>query len=206
MTSQIDHQSLAVSRLATQFREATNLINYVRSQLKEANDLEQVFQDLLNKRWLDTAEGVQLDILGELVGLKRNTVADSAFPFFGFKGVIRAGTFDSTSGEVTAENFRSRSDVQYTFALINDATYVKLLKATIIKNHTDSTIEDVINAVQTGFDNTSLTITESDAEFTITWDRVLTDSEKLFIATSRLVPKPAGVRVKHADDNGVFII
>ena len=43
--SSIDHNSLAISRLATQFKESTNLINYIRALLVEANNLEEVFCD-----------------------------------------------------------------------------------------------------------------------------------------------------------------
>lgn len=71
MSIQIDHEELAISRLATQFRESTNLINYIKALLTEADTLEQVLMDVIDKRWIDTAEGIQLDILGTIVAQSR---------------------------------------------------------------------------------------------------------------------------------------
>lgn len=206
MVSIVDHRALAQSRLATQFREASNLINYIRSLLREADDLETVFQDLLNDRYLDTAEGVQLDILGEIIGLSRTEVLSTGDDFFGFFGAISAGTFDSTSSEVSSALFLSISDEEYPQAIVTDTQYRRLLRAAIIKNNMTPTVNNVISAVMIGFDSTPVVIAESKADFTVTFDRVLTDDEKLYVITSKLTPRPAGVSAKHADSNGIFTI
>lgn len=206
MVDIVNHRDLAQSRLATQFREATNLINYIRSLLREADNLETVFQDLMNDRSLDTAEGAQLDILGEIVGLARKEIRSTGDGFFGFEGSIGSGTFDSISTEVSAAIFLSISNDQFPPAIVTDTQYRGLLKATIIKNHNVPTINTIILAIQQGFDLTPITITEGEAEFTVTFNRVLDADEQLFILTSNLIPTPAGVRVKHADSNGVFVL
>ena len=74
MITQIDHEVLGVSRLATQFRESPNLIAYILNLLLEANTLEQLFIDIANNRYLDTATGIQLDILGIIVGQPREVI------------------------------------------------------------------------------------------------------------------------------------
>lgn len=43
----INHRDLAESRLATQFKESPNLIAYIRALIRENDELESVFQDLL---------------------------------------------------------------------------------------------------------------------------------------------------------------
>ena len=74
MITQIDHKVLGQSRLATQFRESTNLINCILNLLIEANNLEQVLLDISTDRYLDSAIGVQLDILGIIVGQSREVI------------------------------------------------------------------------------------------------------------------------------------
>jgi len=75
MMNQIDHEILGESRLATQFRESTNLIAYILNLLLEANTLEQLFFDINTGRYLDSAVGTQLDILGSIVGQPREIIS-----------------------------------------------------------------------------------------------------------------------------------
>ncbi len=110
MSIPIDHESLAVSRLATQFRESTNLINYIKALLTEADTLEQVIRDIIDKRWIDTAEGVQLDILGtivqqsRIVDLETGTIqlTDEEYRLF-IKNKIVVNQTHSTPEEIIAQ-------------------------------------------------------------------------------------------------------
>lgn len=70
----IDHTQLALDRLATEYSDSTNLHNLLRVLLQEADTLEQVICDVIDKRWLDTATGINLDILGSIVGIGRGFV------------------------------------------------------------------------------------------------------------------------------------
>ena len=82
----INHGDTGEDKLVTQFKEATNLIAFIRSLLKGSDDLEIVFNDLLDNRWIDTAEGVQLDNIGLIVGQERITVLAEGINLFGFQG------------------------------------------------------------------------------------------------------------------------
>lgn len=85
----IDHKTLAKSRLLTQYRESTNIINYQQGLLVEAANLEQVFQDLINKRSINTAVGDQLDDVGEIVGQSRQ-VGDQTLNDDDYRKFIKA--------------------------------------------------------------------------------------------------------------------
>lgn len=76
----LDHTALVDDRIVTQFKQSPKLIAYIKSLLSEANTLEAVFQQLLNDRWVDTAVGVNLDILGAIVGVSRTI--DSHIPYY----------------------------------------------------------------------------------------------------------------------------
>jgi len=79
----INHGDTGEDKLVTQFKEAANLIAFIRALLKGSDDLETVFNDLLDNRWIDTGEGVQLDNIGEIVGQERKTVLAEGNKFFG---------------------------------------------------------------------------------------------------------------------------
>jgi len=66
-------------RLIEQFEEKPNLLGLLCSLVTPMQELEFVYQDLWNKRWLDTAEGEQLDGLGEIVGVSRNGKNDADY-------------------------------------------------------------------------------------------------------------------------------
>lgn len=87
VTKTFDHQANVVPRLATQFKESANLINYLRAILTQANELEGAFCQVFNERWLDVAIGTQLDTIGSLVGQQREFVDDEDNP-----GEIRVQT------------------------------------------------------------------------------------------------------------------
>lgn len=67
----IQQVQLAFSRLMEQRKKATNLQAIVTAAANQLQLLEQVIQDFLLKRGLDAAVGVNLDIVGLIVGQDR---------------------------------------------------------------------------------------------------------------------------------------
>lgn len=61
----------SIARLAAQFQDSTKFKAFITAFLEEFVELETAATDLLDDRWLDTAEGVQLDGIGEIVGRDR---------------------------------------------------------------------------------------------------------------------------------------
>ena len=62
-----------------QFCESENLIAFTRAILRSLEKHEFTVNDLLTKRWLSTSEGVQLDRLGELLGIDREGRDDESY-------------------------------------------------------------------------------------------------------------------------------
>ena len=67
-----------LGRLAYQYKESDNFKTFISSFLAEFEELETARLQLLNERWLDTAVGVQLDGIGEIVGQRRPDGASDA--------------------------------------------------------------------------------------------------------------------------------
>jgi len=205
MIDLINHRDLAEERLAVQFSESTKLINYIKSILRESDDLEQVFQDLLEDRWLDTAVGVQLDILGDIVGQERGFTQNVNDYFFGFKGSIGSDTFGTIGTAGTGSNFRSTSDVEFIDIVFDDATYRIFIYSKIAKNKTKVTINEVIDVILQGITSVAtVTVSEDQARFRLTFPGTLSDNDKLLLAKTTFTPRPAGVGVSYEDNDGVF--
>lgn len=200
MTTSIDHQQLGLSRLATQFRESVNLIAYLTTLLREANDLEQVYQDLLNNRWVDTAVGVQLDIIGEIVGQPRELVDAVGFEYFGFDTAPASETFGDLNDAGVGERFISLGEPETGNRVLNDDEYRAFIRARIIKNSVVPTIQATIDAIKLILpDITTVTIVEdgTDMKATIDFGRTLTPNEEIFVTNTDLIPKPTGVEFEY---------
>ena len=123
MATPIDHEELAISRLVSQFREATTLIAYIQALLSEANTLEEVGHSLITGRSLDGAVGVQLDILGEIVGQPRVLIDATTTPYFGFQGAPNAQSFGDINDPTVGGRFRSVDEQATGYRTLSDEEY-----------------------------------------------------------------------------------
>jgi len=206
MTS-IDHKSLAISRLATQFKESTNLINYIKALLLEANNLEEVFCDLLEKRWIDTAEGVNLDILGSIVGQSREFIDAEIFDYFGFFDNFQAQSFGSVVDTSIGGRFKFVDEVTTGIRQLSDDEYRLFIKASISRNRTSSTPEDIISQIRYIFNSPLVLFVDGDTKYEISIGRKLGLNEKSILINTNIVPKTASVQASYVtefDSNNFF--
>tara|TARA_R110000744_G_scaffold20470_1_gene53725 strand:- start:741 stop:1442 length:702 start_codon:yes stop_codon:yes gene_type:complete len=193
----IDHKTLAISRLATQFRESTNLISYIRTLLLETNTLEGVFHSLLNERWINTAIGVQLDILGSIVGQPREIIDAELFGYFGFAVNLESGSFGSLDNPSEGERFRANKEPVFGKRLLSDSEYRLWIRARIITNKTSSTPEDIIVQIKFFIEAEQVLFVDGDTEYTVSISKILTAEEKSTLLNSDIVPKTVGVKVNY---------
>lgn len=66
-----DHITRAKNRLIEQYKGKPKVEGVVEALVKPFQDIEDVLQQLKTERWIDTAIGVQLDKIGEIVGAER---------------------------------------------------------------------------------------------------------------------------------------
>ena len=191
MVDQINHNDNVVGYLATQFKEADSLISYIKSLLVGANEMEQLFCDIINVRSIDVATGVYLDIIGSIVGQPRTLIDANDVTYFGFLGDPQANAFD-------VGRFRGPDESTSGFRELSDVEYRAFIRARIASNNTRGTLEEIISQIKFILnDNTQIIITEGvEAEYSVAFGRMLTDNEQLLI-DSGIVPKPAGVTVTY---------
>ena len=193
----IDHKQIAISRLATQFKESTNLISYIKTLLIEANTLEDIFNSILNDRWIDTAVGIQLDILGVIVGQPREIIDSELYGYFGFAVNLESGSFGSLSDNSVGERFRANREPIFGKRILSDSEYRLWIRARIITNITSSTPEDIIQQIKFFINAEQIIFTDGDTEYSISISKILTEEEKATLLNSNIVPKTAGVKVNY---------
>lgn len=193
-----DYVNGALSVVTEQFKDKPIFEKYVRLLISQQLILQYEFQKLMQLRSIDTAEGAQLDIIGEIVGRPRGILRADEFTFFGFDGEPQAGTFGSLSDNQAGAPFYSLGQATAGGRVPTDEEYRLLIKAKIIKNTTRSTPEDTINAFKFLFSAGTAIIDEYEpAKVTIGIGKLLSPTEKAllfeFSGTGGILPKTIGV-------------
>lgn len=110
----MDYVSVALSRLTNQFENSPRLLALVAAMVAPIQTLEGVANDIRAKRWIDTAEGKQLDGAGYIVGEPRLGRDDDTY-----REAIKFRIFVNTSNATPQDLIRGLSfltkpdDIQY---------------------------------------------------------------------------------------------
>ena len=95
--TEIDYLPQGRGRVTQQFKDKPVFDAYLKLALDALNEIQNVYKDLMQLRSINTATGVQLDQIGNIVGQSRTLVNYNAFPYFGFDGAASAETFGTIS-------------------------------------------------------------------------------------------------------------
>lgn len=192
----LDHQSIGRSRVATQYTESQRFLAYIRSLLTSSAELEAVLQKVAEQTDIDLAAGVNLDVIGEIVGISRIIPNAIAVQFFGFQGQPGAAVFGEEGVLDIGARFRDELEPETTTSVLADPEYRLLLRTKIVKNHTQGTNEDILQGLAYLF-NTPQTVIEDIGNMAIqvAVGRPLTYLEKVLISQLDILPRPAGVRI-----------
>jgi hypothetical protein len=155
-------------------------------------------------RSLDTAVGVQLDVIGIIVGRPRGLVFSELFEYFGFQGASQAGSYGSVTDPSIGAPWYSLGAPTGLSREPSDDEYRLLLKSKIIKNRTMATPEDVIEAYKFLFGASQVTITElSGARARIGIGKILSAVERGLLfglgGAGNLLPKTIGVEYTYSE-------
>ncbi len=199
MSITIDHKVLAESRLATQFKESTNFINYIKTLLVEANSLEEVYQDLLTERWVDTAVGINLDILGVIVGQPRILVDATILSYFGYLTAPGAQSFGTLLDPGIGGRFKSKDEPTTGNRELTDDEYRVFIKARVIKNSIIPALPETISFFRFLFNVSQVIIIDGSMRYTVQIGRLLTENEKAFLLNTDLIPKVTAVGASYQE-------
>lgn len=205
-----DYLAEARERYTFQFKNKDVFDRYIQLLLAESGRLQSVFKDILQNRSLDTAKGIYLDRIGDIVGIKRGSLPSSAWEnsYFGFSDdpdALQFGDLENGSGGI----FFGLADQTEGNVLWNDDIYRIYIKAKIFANTSNGTPEEVITATKSILNVTSVDIIETgNANLLIGFNRILTDVEKFILKglgeDERILPIPIGVGVGYIESEEEF--
>lgn len=211
----IDHRALGKSRVAQQYKESPKFLSSVDALMVRVQELETVFQSLYGITNIDTAEGVNLDNIGEIVGVSRTVPDGLALAFFGFADTPEALPYGEEGQPGEGGRFYEEGEPFTDTTSLGDSEYRLLIRAKIVKNHSHATVEDIIaglvymfNVPGTSVIPHPLGVGETPVgpqviavddiggmKINIGIGRPLTYLEKQLIQQYDLLPRPAGVMI-----------
>lgn len=208
VTATIDHPALGLSRLATQYQQAPKLRAYLTQLLTQAQDIEQLFEAVAAIVDIDSAEGVQLDNLGELIGISRYILNTLPAQYFSFDGQPGAGRLGEEGLVDVGAAFYEEGALLTGTSILTDLQLRLYIRARIARNHSDGTLESVVNALQYIFVGAPVIVDDVEGmAFNLTIGKRLTYGEQVLLFLYDILPKPGGVRIgmrEYFDPANVF--
>ena len=178
------------NHLIGQFKGKRVLRAILEALGEEMDELEQVFADLRDKRWIDTGEGAQLDGIGTIVNQPRQIADAIQIAFFGFQGQDNALGFEQG-------RFRDQWETWLQSVNLSDPEYRKLLWLKVFKNISTGTAEDTIVSTRRIFDAPYVVLSElGNAKIFIGIGRLLNKNELAIAKAMDLIVRAGGVGVK----------
>ncbi len=127
-----------------QYKESPNFLAYMQAYLDEMDELFEQSERVYLGRFLEFAEGVQLDVLGEIVGISRELKVED--PKFGFEYSLGGQTFSTTTDTTLGEVFNTLNPGSIT---LTDLLYTKAIRAKAMCNGSERQSADFMYSIVT---------------------------------------------------------
>lgn len=144
---------------------------------------------------IDTAVGVNLDLVGKHVGQPRVLPDITPRGLFGFEGAEGAKGF-SLGGDGGGKWYRLGDPIADSVVL-NDDDYRFLIRCRVTRNYMTGTMPNIEDALDFIFDGRAEAYDQYDMTFTVVVrEQGLTDFKRYAITKLDILPRPAGVRIR----------
>jgi hypothetical protein len=184
-----DHAEIAWSHFLAQHVGKTNTENFVRAFYPPLNELDNALNDLYTKRWLETAEGVQLDGIGSIVGIKRTVPNAVYLPFFGFASQIAGRGFG-------VARMRNKREPYAQSIVLGDYDYRLLINMKIALNNGHGTAEELVYAFNQALNVTGTRVVDvGNANARIYINDFIMSFDPRSELLNYMIPKAAGVKL-----------
>lgn len=200
-----DYLEEARGRVTEAFKGKPVFDAYLQLISNYSAEMQKMFVELGTERWIDTAVGAQLDILGDIVGQDRVIIGGELIEFFGYLGALNAKSYGTLYDPTVGGYYRGKNQAIGADYVLSDEMYRIFIRAKIMKNTTRSTPEDIIKFIKFVFpqiDKVNIEKSEyGEADITI-FSSSLTLLERGLITyflvgkthTTYFVPKTLGVK------------
>ncbi len=192
----IDHEAVAKSRVTTQYWESTKFLATIAAFAAKCQNIEDALIQVSQISDIDTQEGVNLDVIGDIVGIGRSIHA-MPLPFFGFDDTSEGLTFGDTDIPGRGGMFYELGEDRYTDWSLDDTDYRTFIRARISRNHSSGTGEDIIRTLKIIFPSDNVVVNDVAGHLAINigLTRAITAEEAAIMAYTKILPKPVGVAI-----------
>jgi hypothetical protein len=192
----IDHAVEARSRVAMQYTESARFLATLSALAGKCQELEDVLLSLKEVSDIDLAQGVQLDVIGDIVGITRYIPNAVLLPFFGFDDTAGGYVFGEEDNPAVGARFRDEDEPYLATSVLGDPEYRLMIRAKIIKNHAIGTNEDILAGMAYIFQG-ALNVVEDNGGMSIriAVGRNLSLVEQTLVRQLDLLPRPNGVQI-----------
>ncbi len=183
-----DYPGRALTRIISQYRDDAKLRSLLTLLGQLINTNFENFADVRRLLYsIDDMSGVQLDLIGRVLVKPRPAVLNIDDVFFGYLGTPGAVGYDVAP----YYDFSAETEI---YIPLPDPAYQRLLKATVIRNTGDCSIDSIIRAAElmTGDRNISL-INNQDMTFELLFSIEPDGYTTILLNNFDVIPEPAGV-------------
>jgi len=192
----IDHVALGLSRVAAQYQNSPNFLAYISALMAQSQDVERAFLQIATIADIDASVGVQLDVLGQIVGISRYVKDSLPVAFMGWDSQPGARSLGEEGLADIGARLRDENESESSTNAASDAQYRLFLRARIARNHTTGTVESVQNALRYVFGAEIVIVDDkNNMSFDISVGKRLSYTEQVLLYLLAIIPKPAGVRI-----------
>lgn len=143
----LDHVALGLTRVLKQYQNSPKFLAFITALLAMNNTVEALLQSLYELPSIDVMTGVNLDVIGRIVGISRDVPNGIQLVFFGFYGYADQTVFGELGQTGIGSRMYERGEPATATSILGDIEYRLLLKAKIVKNSSKATapeIEDLL--------------------------------------------------------------
>lgn len=198
-----EYLDVARNRYTEFFKEDIVFDKYNQLIVTQCDVVQQCLKDMMQRRWLKTASGDQLDNIGEIVGQPRDLFDSVIIYYFGYVGASGAMSYGTVSNPLIGGRYKSVNDPFFGSRYLNNDEYRTLINIKILKNSTKGLINEFVEMARLLFNVTDVTYTESDGTITINIGRDYNDPDLSFFKgldeiqlAERYLPLPIGIRLE----------
>ncbi|BEU28767.1 MAG: Baseplate hub subunit [Edwardsiella phage MSW-3] len=180
--------TLTPDRIYAQYRNQPKAISWYGIVPKLSGDITTCASVVRNMYDIDANEGVQLDIIGRTVVIDRSYVGQAKMR------VVQCG--DEVNSQC-GDEYAMCSETSVDTALrMSDELFQLVIRAKIIKNNSDSTIESILEGVNILIPDAQFkrVVDHENMSFSIEFYGLISNLERWALLDANLVPKPQGVR------------
>lgn len=187
--------------LILQYRSLPKAEATIKALANQYININSVIADFEEAFDVDTAVGVQLDILGRIVGVNRNVPFTVPKKYFGFSDNVLSYPMGDKFTNILSHPMLDKFEIPYTSGELNDNDFRFFIKAKIIKNTVRATMisnlgNSLQNAIDYLFNSKAYIVDNKNMTMTLYIDSSFDFTLLPFIEQLGLMPRPQGVEIR----------